>query len=87
MEAEILSILPNLGVGVASVTVLFLVFRLMIQELGKRDEAFRSYANEHNHETTRVIIEASNNINANTEQSRATADILKEVRNLLIKHK
>lgn len=86
IEELFLKTLPNLGVGLAAVAVLYLVFRVAIEALNKRDEAFQKFVEANNHKSVEVmtqcrdaIREAAENIRQNTEiQKQAIEHLIRD---------
>ena len=67
MEAELLKALPNLGIGIASVYILYLVFRVAIDAINQRDKSFKEYVEANNHKSVEVMTECRDSIRAATE--------------------
>ena len=83
MSESILSILPNLSVGVASVVVLYLSYVRSLKSIDERDRSFREFVNANNHASVEVmtqcrdqIRESADNIRANTELQKMVLDKL-----------
>lgn len=92
MESKLLEVLPNLGVGIATVVVLYLVFRIFIEALNKREEAFRNYVTENNHKITELVIQSTLAIKESSEAIKksgqfiqSATEAMREVRDHLIK--
>lgn len=88
MIEELLSkSLPNLGVGVAAVIVLYFSFKLAVEALDRREQSFRDYVSDNNHKTTEILVEAKNSIKEASENIKLNTEILREVRDHLIREK
>ncbi len=85
-EASLVQMLPNLGVGVAAIVVLYLCFKIAIQSINEKDRAFREYVQEHNHKSIQVMCEcrdairkSAENIDANTKvQEKILLNLLRD---------
>lgn len=99
MEAELLKALPNLGIGIAAIYVLYLVFRESIKVINERDRAFKAYVEANNHESVKMmerqvtmmekcetaIKVSADNIKAHTEAHRQLTDTQNRLLESLIK--
>lgn len=75
MFAELISILPDLSVGCTALIVVYLVIRKAMKAIDEREEAFRQYAQKHNHETTEVLVEARNAIEEASQNIKKNNEI------------
>jgi uncharacterized membrane protein len=87
LEELFLKTLPNLGVGIAAVVVLYLCFKVAIDALNKRDDAFRQYVEANNHKSVEVMTECRDAIKAAAENIRQSTEIQRQVVEHLIKEK
>lgn len=85
IEELFIKTLPNLGVGIAAVVVLYLVFRVAIEALNKRDEAFRSFVEANNHKSIEVMTECRDAINKAAANIETNTQIQKQLIEHLIK--
>lgn len=85
IEELFLKTLPNLGVGVAAVIVLYLVFKVAIDALNKRDEAFKNFVEANNHKSIEVMTECRDAINEAAENIRTNTEIQKQLVEHLIR--
>ena len=83
MTDSLITMLPQLGVGVAAVVVIYLLMVKTIDSINARDEAFRTYVEAHNHKSVEimtecrdVIKEAAANIAQNTEIQKQVVEHL-----------
>jgi len=87
IEELFLKTLPNLGVGIAAVAVLYLVFRTAIEALNRRDEAFQKFVEANNHKSIEVMTECRDAIREAAENIRTSTEIQKQAVEHLIKDK
>ncbi len=85
IEELFLKTLPNLGVGVAAVVVLYLVFRAAIEALNKRDDAFQKFVEANNHKSIEVMTECRDAIKEAAENIRQSTEIQKQAVEHLIR--
>lgn len=92
MEELLLKSLPNLGVGIASLVVLYLVFKICVSALNERDKAFREFVHARNHEMTSLIVESTTAIKESSVAIKRSSDFIQtatgtmqEIRNHLIR--
>ncbi len=81
----LMNTLPNLGVGVAAVVVLYLCFKIAIIALNERDKAFRDFVEASNHRSVEVMTECRDAIHQAAESIKSSTDIQKLVLEHLIK--
>lgn len=79
--------LPNIGVGVAAVVVLYLTFKIAIAALGERDKAFRDFVQANNHKSIEVLTQCRDAINEAAGNIRTNTEIQKQLIEHLIKEK
>ncbi len=87
IEELFLKTLPNFGVGVAAVVVLYLVFKVAIEALNKRDEAFKNFVESNNHRSVEVMTECRDAIREAADNIRSSTEIQKQTIEHLIKDK
>jgi len=87
IEELFLKTLPNLGVGVAAVVVLYLVFRVAIEALNKRDDAFQKFVEANNHKSIEVMTECRDAIREAADNIRQSTEIQKQAVEHLIRDK
>lgn len=85
IEELFLKTLPNLGVGVAAVIVLYFVFKVSIEALNKRDEAFQKFVEANNHKSIEVMAECRDAINEAAGNIRTNTEIQKQLIEHLIR--
>ena len=85
-EELFLKTLPNLGVGVAAVIVLYLAFKISIEALSKRDDAFRHFVETNNHRSVEVMTQCRDAIRESADNIRQSTELQKQVIEHLIKH-
>jgi hypothetical protein len=85
MTSELLTQLPNLGVGVAAVIVLYLCFKVAIEALNSRDKAFREFVEANNHKSVEVMVECRDVIREAADSIKASTDIQRQVVEHLIR--
>lgn len=90
MELSFLEILPNLGVGVTAVVVLYMAFSMFVKAMNSREKAFREYVQTNNHRVTELVVEATQAIKESTtvikESSKAiqiSTETIKDIRNFI----
>lgn len=83
MEDILIKTLPQLGVGVAAVVVIYLLMAKAFDALNVRDAAFKNFVESNNHrsievmtECRDVIREAALNIQQNTEIQKQVVEHL-----------
>ncbi len=85
MTDSLISVLPNLGVGVAAVIVLYLCFKIAIEALNERDEAFRNFVEANNHRSVEVMTECRDVIHQAAENIKSSTEIQRQVVEHLIR--
>lgn len=85
MTNELITQLPNLGVGVAAVVVLYLCFKLAVEALNERDKAFRDFVLANNHKSVEVMAECRDVIHVAAENIRSSTEIQRQVVEHLIR--
>ncbi len=85
MNDSLISMLPNLGVGVAAVVVLYLCFKVAVEALNDRDKAFREFVNSNNHRSVEVMTECRDVIHVAAENIRSSTEIQRQVVEHLIR--
>lgn len=89
MLESLIKILPNLGVVIAAVLIfgvfVYFLFKLFIDAIDKREEAFRSYVVVNNHKTTEILVECRDVIKEAADNIRQSTEIQKQVVEHLIK--
>lgn len=78
--------LPSVGVGTAAVIVLYLVFRVAVDALNKRDEAFKSFVEANNHRSVEVMTECRDAIRQAAKNIETSTEIQKQTIDHLIQH-
>lgn len=86
MTDELIKQLPNLGVGVAAVVILYLCFKVSIEALNERDKAFREFVQSNNHRSVEVMTECKEVIHVAAENIRSSTEIQRQVVEHLIRH-
>jgi hypothetical protein len=79
MELEILKQVPQLGIGVAAVIVLYLCFKIFVAALNTRDTAFKSFVEANNHRSVEVMTECRDAIRDAAANIRESTEIQKQV--------
>ena len=87
MENLLVTALPNLSVGVAAITVLYLSFKVTIAAFNDRDKAFRDFVESHNHQSVEIMTECRDVIKEAAENIKQSTEIQKQVIEYLIKGK
>jgi uncharacterized membrane protein YgaE (UPF0421/DUF939 family) len=84
----------NLGIGVASIVILYLCFKLFLEALSKRDKilnekdnAFREFVSEHNHKSVETMMNCNNSIQEATENIKKSTEIQQLMLEVLLKDK
>lgn len=85
MTNELIAQLPNLGVGVAAVVVLFLCFKVTVEAFNERDRAFRDFVEANNHRSVEVMTECRDVIHVAAENIKSSTEIQKQVVEHLIR--
>lgn len=89
MIEALVPILPNLAVGVAAVLIfavlLYYVFRIFVEALNERDEAFQKFVTENNHKSVEVLTQCRDAIQEAAENIRQNTEIQKQVVEHLIR--
>ncbi len=86
MENLLVTALPNLSVGVAAITVLYLCFKLTIMAFNERDKAFRDFVEANNHRSVEIMTECRDVIKEAAENIRQNTDTQRQVIEYLIKN-
>jgi hypothetical protein len=80
MEAETISALKELGIGMFSVGVVgYILYQVILSlrdEHKENQEWFKGYVNENNHRTTDLVSEVSKNIALNTASNQKFIETL-----------
>lgn len=87
IEELFLKTLPNIGVGVAAVVVLYLVFKAAIDALNKRDDAFQKFVESSNHKSVEVMTQCRDAIEAAAKNIEQNTELQRQVVEHLIKDK
>ena len=85
MEQTLLEMLPNLGVGLAAMVVLYLSFKLFAALIEKKDKAFTDYVNANNHKSVEVMTECRDAIKASADNIKEHTDTHKQLITALLK--
>ncbi len=78
-ETALIQMLPNLGVGVAAIVVLYLCFKIAIQSINEKDRAFREYVQEHNHKSIEVMCECRDAIRESAEKIKSNTKVQEKI--------
>ena len=87
MENLLIEALPNLGVGVAAVVVVYLCFKTAIGALNERDKAFRDFVTANNHRSVEIMSECRDVIHEAADNIKQSTEIQRQVIEYLIKNK
>lgn len=85
MNDQLIAQLPNLGVGVAAVVVLYLCFKVAVEALNSRDKAFREFVEANNHKSVEVMTECRDVIREAADNIKSSTEVQKQVIEHLIR--
>ena len=86
MDTLLTNAIPNLGVGVAAVLVVYLCFKIAVAALNERDKAFRDFVEANNHSSVEIMTECRDVIKEAADNIKMSTEIQKQVIEYLIKN-
>ena len=87
MDNLLINSIPNLGVGVAAVVVVYLCFKTAIGALNDRDKAFKDFVESNNHRSVEIMSECRDVIHEAADNIKMSTEIQRQVIEHLIKEK
>lgn len=85
VEQQLINMLPNLGVGVAAMVVLYLSFRDFLKTLNEKEKVFKNYVEANNHKSVEVMTECRDVMSAAAENIKKNTEVMQSVTQALIK--